>query len=98
MGLHIRNNLKKAIYREVGLEQEAYHVTGSVGQGQWAEVPWVSIFIRDITISATRGYYIVFLFKADGTGVYMSLNQGWTYFKEKYGSKKAVKRSIRQQL
>ncbi|MDI5789132.1 DUF3578 domain-containing protein [Bacillus licheniformis] len=39
-------------------------------------------FLKNLTTSATRGYYIVYLFSADGSGVYVSLNQGWTYFKE----------------
>ena len=90
LSIHIRRKLKSAIYDEAGLDPNIYHVVGSVGQGQWAEVPWLSVYMRDITISATKGYYIVYLFNADGSGVYVSLNQGWTYFKEKYGTKKGV--------
>lgn len=41
----------------------------------------------DISVSAAKGYDIVYLFRADMSGVYLSLNQGWTYFKEKYGSR-----------
>ncbi|MER2079418.1 MrcB family domain-containing protein [Psychrobacillus psychrotolerans] len=87
---HVRKILKSDVYDEAGLDPKAYHVVGSVGQGQWAEIPWLSIFMRDITISATKGYYIVYLFNADGSGVYVSLNQGWTYFKDKYGTKNGV--------
>ncbi|MDQ0884891.1 5-methylcytosine-specific restriction protein A [Peribacillus sp. V2I11] len=83
----VRIKMKETLFKEAGLDPNIYHVVGSVGIGLWAEIPWVSIFIKDLTISATRGYYIVYLFNADGSGLYVSLNQGWTYFKEKYGTK-----------
>ncbi|WP_214484498.1 DUF3578 domain-containing protein [Bacillus sp. SM2101] len=87
MGNHVRNVIKDVIAEEAELDENRYFIVGSVGQGQWAEIPWVSIFIRDITTTATKGYYIVYLFKADLSGVYISLNQGWTYFKNKYKTK-----------
>ncbi|QHA36929.1 DUF3578 domain-containing protein [Rossellomorea marisflavi] len=65
-----------------------FKVQGSVGQGKWTETPWVSIMDRTITNSATKGFYIVYLFKNDMTGVYLSLNQGTTYIKNKYKGNK----------
>jgi 5-methylcytosine-specific restriction protein A len=56
----------------------SYLVKGSVGQGRWAETPWVAVFDRIVTDSAQRGYYVVYLFRRDGSGVYLSLNQGTT--------------------
>jgi 5-methylcytosine-specific restriction protein A len=53
-------------------------VKGSAGAGQWASVPWVSVFDDVVTDSATRGYYVVYLFHTEGTGVHLSLNQGTT--------------------
>lgn len=87
MGNHVRNVIKNLIAEEAELDENRFFIVGSVGQGQWAEIPWISIYIRDITTTATKGYYIVYLFKADMSGVYISLNQGWTYFKNKYGTK-----------
>ncbi|SDM14141.1 5-methylcytosine-specific restriction enzyme A [Paenibacillus sp. OK060] len=87
MGKHVRHIFKDILANEAELVQKRFYIMGSVGQGQWAEIPWMSIFIRDITTTATKGYYIVYLFKADMSGVYISLNQGWTYFKNKYGTK-----------
>lgn len=87
IGNHVRNVIKNMIAEEAELAENRFSIVGSVGQGQWAEIPWLSIFIRDITNTATKGYYIVYLFKADMSGVYISLNQGWTYFKNKYGTK-----------
>lgn len=83
----ICREIKDTLFKVVDLDPNIYHVAGSVGKGRWAEIPWISIFLKNLTTSATRGYYIVYLFSADGSGVYVSLNQGWTYFKEKYGTK-----------
>ena len=75
------------ITKGLGIDIKKYYVKGSGGNGQPAEVPWVSIFIREITTTATKGLYLVFLVKADLSGMYLSLNQGFTYFKDKYGTK-----------
>ena len=37
-------------------------VKGSPGAGQWAAVPWISVFDDIVTDSATHGYYVVYLF------------------------------------
>lgn len=58
----------------------------SLGQGQWASIPWIAIFNRKISITAQRGYYIVFLFSPAEHKVYITLNQGFTSFKENYSS------------
>lgn len=85
LGKKLRNDLPNKIYDLLDLDNDVFKVTGSVGQGQWAEIPWLSVFLKDITTTATNGYYIVYLFKSDMSGFYLSLNQGWTYFKNKYG-------------
>lgn len=66
------------------IEGRQYTVKGSTGVGNWAAVPWLCIFDRDITDSATHGIYVCYLFRADMTGVYLSLNQGWTFFENKH--------------
>jgi 5-methylcytosine-specific restriction enzyme A len=53
-------------------------VKGSAGAGQWAAVPWLSVFDDVVTNSATRGYYVVYLFHSEGSLVHLSLNQGTT--------------------
>ena len=65
-----------------------YIYQGSINTGNMAKVPWICIFDKDITVSATKGYYIVFLFRADMKGGYLSLNQGFTQYKDKYGEPK----------
>lgn len=49
---------------------------GSIGRGNWADVPWVASMNTNITSSVSNGVYIVFLFHSEGEGVYLTLNQG----------------------
>jgi 5-methylcytosine-specific restriction enzyme A len=72
----IREDLRSAVdERVIG---DSYLVVGSPGRGNWAETPWVSVFDTLVTDTAQRGYYVVYLFRADGGCVYLSLNQGTT--------------------
>jgi len=43
----------------------SYKVQGSAGQATWAEIPWICISDTEITTSAQKGYYIVYLFRSD---------------------------------
>jgi len=81
---YLRSIAKETIETEAFIDKNKYKVEGSPGKGNWAEVPWIGIFDRKITTTATKGYYIVYLFIADMSGVYLSLNQGWTFFEENY--------------
>ncbi len=52
-------------------------VKGSPGRGsKWAAVPWLAAFDPAVTTSATRGYYLVYLFPAHREAVHLSLAQG----------------------
>ncbi|MGX7043473.1 MrcB family domain-containing protein [Leuconostoc holzapfelii] len=59
---------------------------GSAGRGKWATAPWIAIFDAEISTSAAKGFDIVYLFSPDMSRVYLSLNQGWTFFNENYGN------------
>ena len=63
-------------------------VKGSMGQGNKTDYPWVSILNKNITSTTTTGLYIVYLFKKDMSGFYLTLDQGFTYFKNAYGKKR----------
>ncbi|MGN7285368.1 MrcB family domain-containing protein [Shouchella rhizosphaerae] len=82
------NDVPEILINQVQLDERKYKVQASVGQGNWTETPWVSIFDREITESAMKGFYIVYLFRKDMKGVYLSLNQGTTYIKNKYKGRK----------
>ena len=52
-------------------------VKGSPGRGsRWAAVPWLAVFDPAVTASATRGFYLVYLFPAHREAVHLSLAQG----------------------
>lgn len=73
-------------------DSEGYSIYGSSGIGQWAEIPWVGLFNNYISNSAQKGIYIVYLFSPEDGNIYLSLNQGWKSFKDKY--KKDAKKMI----
>ena len=53
-------------------------IEGSDGIGRKSRVPWVRIYNPDKSPSARQGFYLVYLFSADGQRVHLSLNQGTT--------------------
>lgn len=55
-------------------------VEGRDGTGLKTRVPWIRIYDKMHSPSATQGWYVVFLFSFDGSAVYLSLNQGTTIF------------------
>lgn len=79
----LRNEFPDLV-RNVLTDQTRYKVSGSPGKGNWTDSPWIAILDTLITDTPQSGYYPVFLFKADMSGVYLSLNQGVTEVRENY--------------
>jgi MrcB-like, N-terminal domain/Domain of unknown function (DUF3883) len=50
-------------------------------QGYFSPLPWVRIYSPSYAPSAQAGVYVVYLFAADGSQVYLSLNQGTSEFR-----------------
>jgi hypothetical protein len=69
-------------------------IRGSVGQGKWANVPWVAIMDTRLTTTTQRGIYIVYLFAENGSSLYLTLNQGCTDIILKKGRKYANKEMV----
>jgi 5-methylcytosine-specific restriction enzyme A len=65
LAVFIRRDAAQAVQAALGELGVGLVVEGSPGQGNWAAVPWISIFDPAITTSATRGYYVVYLFHAN---------------------------------
>ena len=65
-----------------------YLCSGSDGQGNLLQAPWFAVFNRNITESAQRGYYVVFLFSEDMSNLILEIGFGATQFKEKFGTGK----------
>jgi len=63
---------------------EAYYCYGGYGENNmnFAGIPWVACCRRDISVSVRHGYFIVLLFRRDMAGCWLSLNQGFTQYKD----------------
>ncbi|MFE7376363.1 MrcB family domain-containing protein [Bacillus cereus] len=96
MGSFVRNEMTMEITRLPFIDHSQYVVTGSVGQGNWAAVPWLAIMNKDITTSTQRGYYIVYLFSEDMERLYLTLAQGVTETTKEEMQK--IKEEIREQI
>lgn len=73
-----------AIIREELHLGDCYLVQGSCGLSRWAHCPWLAILDSTLTTTVQKEYYLVFLFKTDMTGVYLSLNQGVEAVRKQY--------------
>lgn len=80
-------NQLPSLFKQKLYLSDRYKIEGSIGAGNLSECPWICFFDTDITTSATKGYYLVLLFRSDMKGFYISLNQGWTQYKDQYGLK-----------
>ncbi|MCY9665693.1 DUF3578 domain-containing protein [Paenibacillus alginolyticus] len=82
--------------RKLPFTHSELKITGSVGQGNWATIPWIAIMDKRITETTRHGEYLVYLFAEDMKSVYLTFLQGVTipietkgkaaayqYFKEK---------------
>lgn len=81
---YIRGKPHGVITKEAYIDANIYIIEGFPGKGNWAGIPHIDVIDREITNTPIKGYYIVYLFKGDMTGIYLSLNQGWTYFKKTF--------------
>ncbi|QWH10768.1 DUF3578 domain-containing protein [Bacillus mycoides] len=96
MGSVVRHEMTTEITRLPFINHNQYVVTGSVGQGNWAAVPWLAIMNKEITTSTQRGYYIVYLFSENMERLYLTLAQGVTETTKEEMQK--IKEEIREQI
>jgi hypothetical protein len=85
----IRQDFKDEISSIISNQYSDYIISGSAGAGNWANVPWLSILNPRITETTQAGIYPVYLFCADGSGVYLSLMQGTTAPQQRLGKAQA---------
>jgi len=93
-----RADLKKSIENIAHRSNKELKVKASVGAGNWANVPWISILDTRITTTTQSGIYPVYLFCADGSGFYLSLNQGTTAPTRELGTGNAQRQAIELKL
>ncbi|MGL5031868.1 MAG: DUF3578 domain-containing protein [Aeromonas sp.] len=89
-----RTDLKESIENIAHRSKKELKVKASVGAGNWANVPLISILDTRITTTTQSGIYPVYLFCADGSGFYLSLNQGTTAPTREFGAINAQRQSI----
>ncbi|HKM38558.1 MAG TPA: DUF3578 domain-containing protein [Thiopseudomonas sp.] len=89
----LRQDLIDAVKNELGTLSSNCLIKSSAGTGNWADVPWLSILNPLITKSTQSGVYPVYLFRADGSGIYLSLGFGTTELKKKFGALEAKKKA-----
>lgn len=88
------SNVYKTLINEIPmalksfLNRNDFIIKGSMGQGNKSLYPWVAILNKNITTSTQKGLYIVYLFKKDMSGFYITLAQGITNFENLYKNKK----------
>jgi len=87
----IRSEFPKVIEKILGPQSADYLINGSPGAGNWASVPWLSILDKEVTHTTTSGFYPVFLFRADMSGVFLSLIQGTTSIRQHHGNREAAR-------
>jgi energy-coupling factor transporter ATP-binding protein EcfA2 len=77
VGKLVRNSIPD-FFRSLSFVGGDYKVQGSIGQGNWANIPWIAILDKRLTNTTQHGEYLVYLFSEDMSAVYLTLNQGVT--------------------
>lgn len=82
----ITKNLRDEMEACLGDHSRGLRVSCSAGVGAWAHVPWGVVLDPMVTNSATKGYYVGYLFSPREKSVFLTLNQGATAVREEFGS------------
>lgn len=77
--------------------QSSYRCYGGFGEPNrtFAKVPWVAVCHRSVAKSVKDGYFVVLLFRQDMEGCWLSLNQGFTQYKDAFGRDDLARRQAR---
>ncbi|WP_248928663.1 MrcB family domain-containing protein [Paenibacillus hamazuiensis] len=103
LGSLVRQSIPDTL-RNVPFMNEELKIQGSVGQGNWATIPWIAIMDRRITETTQQGVYIVYLFSENMESVYLTIMQGVTVPLREKGRSEGYKylkqkvQEIREQL
>lgn len=77
LGNLVRQEIPTAL-RKLPFIHSELKIQGSVGQGNWATIPWISIMDKRITETTRQGEYLVYLFAEDMQSIYLTFMQGVT--------------------
>lgn len=85
-------NIKQLLLASAALRKRSnLPVKWSMGQGNWAKVPWIAFLDERETDTTQHGVYCVYLFRQDMSGVYLTYNQGVTRLIQENGKPEAYK-------
>ncbi len=76
VSLMMRKTIAAEIEASGIFEPDEYKVSGSVGKGGWAEIPWVAVYKLSETDTLHHGFFIVYIFSADLSTLFLTVNQG----------------------
>lgn len=86
-GVLIRKDITNSLKDNLGRFNSRYEIAikdlwvqGKDGDGNKAEIPWVRLASKELSPSATKGWYVVFLFSASGSYCHLSLGHASTYY------------------
>ena len=71
-------------------EFDQYIFKGSEGEGNLTKTPWFAVLNPDITDTARKGYYIVYLFDESLQKLILAIGFGVTQFENRYGGGKKI--------
>jgi hypothetical protein len=72
------NHFASSIQGAAAIEPADFMIEGRDGTGLRSQVPWVRFASRSRSPKATAGWYVVLLFREDGTGLYLALSHAST--------------------
>jgi len=79
-GILVRKEIASSLNDNLDRFRSNYEITiedlwvqGKDGDGNKAEIPWVRLGSKELSPSAMKGWYVVFLFSATGSNCYLSL-------------------------
>lgn len=65
-------DIPQAIRNIPEIDTNTYSIKGSYGVGRWTEVPYIVVCNRNVTTSASRGVYVVYLLNKDEHALYLT--------------------------
>jgi len=86
-GILIRKEIANSLNENLNYFKSRYEIAiedlwvqGKDGDGNKSEIPWVRLCSKELSPSATKGWYVVFLFSAKGSNCYLSLGHASTTY------------------
>lgn len=86
-GQFVRHDIAEIAKQSLPFGFTDFSLKSSVGNGNWASVPWLAFFDPLVTTTAQEGIYVVFLINPDSKIIYLSLMQGTTAVRNEFKSR-----------